>query len=159
MDTRRFALVLGIAFLVVGILGFVSGPTQMHTGDHRTEDLVVGGPGHGMLLGLFHVNLLHNLVHLLFGVLGVIMARTLGAARAYSQLVAVSYLLLTVMGLIPAANLWNTFGLVPIHGHDVWLHALIGLAAAYFGFIKPAAVDRGDAAHDAGTTGMTTPRV
>ena len=63
------------------------------------------------------------------------------------------------MGLIPAANMWNTFGLVPIHGHDVWLHALIGLAAAYFGFIKPAAVDRGDAAHDAGRTGMTTPRV
>src|SRR5687768_1133349 len=110
MDTRRFALVMGIAFLAVGVLGFVPGITQMEGHpDHRSENLAVGGPGHGMLFGLFHVNLMHNLVHLLFGVLGLVMSRTLPAARNYARIVAVSYLLLTVMGLIPAANMQNTF--------------------------------------------------
>lgn len=97
-------------------------------------DLVVEGPGHGYLLGLFHVNVLHNLVHILFGIMGLVMARSFDGAVMYSRVVAVSYGLLTIMGLIPVANINNTFGLVPIHGNDVWLHALIAIAAAYFGF-------------------------
>ena len=164
MDTRRFAQIMGIAFLAIGILGFVPGINQMHGPDDHGGSLRVTGPGHGALLGLFHVNLLHNLVHLLFGVMGLAMARTLGAARNYARIVAVSYLLLTVMGLIPAANMHNTFGLVPIHGHDVWLHAVIGLAAAYFGFIRPAASDSHDAGYTsgggtAGGPGATGPSV
>jgi hypothetical protein len=137
MDTRTFARLLGIAFLLVGILGFIPIPglNPPHGDD---PDLTVEGPGHVMLLHLFHVNVLHNAVHLLFGVLGLVMSGTVSAARNYARIVAVSYLLLAVMGLIPAANLHNTFGLVPIHGHDVWLHALVGIVAAYFGFIRPA---------------------
>ena len=45
---------------------------------------------------------------------------------------AVSYALLTVLGLISATN--TAFGLVPIWGLDVWLHGLLAVAAAYFGF-------------------------
>jgi hypothetical protein len=132
MDTRRFALVWGIGFLLFGVLGFVPGITAMHTEDH--PNLIVEGPGDGALLGLFHVNVLHNIIHLLYGVMGLTMCRTLPSARRYAQIVGVSYLLLAVLGLIPFANINNTFGLVPIHGHDVWLHLLLGLPAAYFGF-------------------------
>jgi hypothetical protein len=57
-------------------------------------------------------------------------------ARAYFQFVAVMYGLLTVLGLIPATQ--TTFGLVPIHGNDVWLHAIIVVAAAVVGFAMPA---------------------
>jgi hypothetical protein len=132
-------MILGVVFVVVGVLGFVPGVTSMH-GDHA-DNLRVQGPGHGYLLGLFHVNVLHNIVHLLFGVLGILAARSHGAARTYARFVAVAYGVLAVMGLIPAANMWNTFGLIPIHGHDVWLHAVIAAAAAYFGFVVPAARD------------------
>jgi hypothetical protein len=158
MDTRRAALVFGIVFLAVGILGFIPGANQMHHGDPHAENLSVGGPGHGNLLGLFHVNVLHNGVHLLFGVMGLAMARTLGAARSYFRIVGVAYLLLAVMGLVSAANMHNTFGLVPIHGNDVWLHALLGAAGIYFGFIKPAALEAGDRTYDAtgGTAGTTS---
>ena len=141
MGTRRAALLFGIVFLAVGVLGFIPGVNRMHHGDPQTENLHVGGPGHGNLLGLFHVNVLHNAVHLLFGVVGLAMSRTLGAARGYFRIVGVAYLLLAVMGLISAQNMWNTFGLVPIHGHDVWLHALLGVVGIYFGFIKPGAVE------------------
>ena len=131
MDARRFAMILGIVFVLIGVLAFIPGINQM---DHTDEtSLVVGGPGHGYLLGLFHVNLLHNLVHLAFGAMGIMMARTAAGAVLYARIVAVSYGVLAVMGLIPGLN--TLFGLVPIHGADVVLHLVIAAAAAYFGFV------------------------
>ena len=125
---RYSALVYGIAFLGVGILGFVPGVTQ----SHAAPELTVHGPGHGYLLGLFHVNLLHNLVHLLFGIWGLIAFRTFDASRLYARGVAVIYAVLGVFGLIPGLD--TLFGLVPLHGHDVWLHFLLAVVAAIFGF-------------------------
>jgi hypothetical protein len=124
-----FALVYGIAFTIAGLGGFVPGLNQMQAGD---PNLHVHGPGHGYLLGLFHVNVLHSLVHVLFGVMGLAMARSWDSARLYARIVAVGYGLLTIMGLVPALN--TVFGLIPIHGHDGWLHAAIAAVSAYFGF-------------------------
>jgi hypothetical protein len=130
---RTVALLFGVVFLLVGILGFVPGVNDVnHPGAHT--GLSVNGPGTGYLLTLFHVNLLHNIVHILFGVLGLAAGRTLGGARGYLQFVAVAYGLLAILGLIPALNINHTFGLIPIEGNDVWLHALIALVAAIFGF-------------------------
>jgi fumarate reductase subunit D len=85
-----------------------------------------------MELRLFPVNALHNIVHILFGAWGLFAAGTFSAARTYARVVAVAYALLTILGVIPATN--TTFGLVPIYGHDIWLHALLATIAAYFGF-------------------------
>jgi hypothetical protein len=91
-----------------------------------------------MELGLFPVNILHNIVHIVFGVWGLVVARgSADALRTYARAVAIVYALLTVLGLIPATN--TTFGLVPIYGHDVWLHAALAVIAAYFGFAGPRA--------------------
>jgi hypothetical protein len=60
------------------------------------------------------------------------MSRRFESARLYARIVAISYAILAVMGLIPALN--TVFGLIPLHGHDVWLHALLAAAAAYFGW-------------------------
>jgi hypothetical protein len=87
---------------------------------------------YGYLLGIFPVNLLHNLVHLLVGVLGIVSARALNSARAYSRGVAIVFGVLTVMGLLPEFN--TTFGLIPLFGSDVALHAVTTVAAAYFGW-------------------------
>ena len=124
-----FALIYGVVFLLVGILGFVPGLTQMHEG---SPELAVEGPGHGYLLGLFHVNLLHNLVHILFGVWGLVAFRSYPASRMYARGVAVIYAVLGVFGLIPGLD--TLFGLVPLHGNDVWLHFLLAAVAAIFGF-------------------------
>lgn len=127
---RTFALAYGIVFLLVGIVGFIPGLTVPHS----HPDVAVE-TGMGLALGLFPVNILHNLVHLLFGAWGLMAARTPGAAVAYARAVAIIYALLTVMGLIPAMNLHTTFGLVPLYGNDIWLHALLAAVAAYFGFM------------------------
>ena len=138
MNTRTFALIFGIVFLAVGVLGFVPGMVQPSMGDHDVSMT----QNYGDLLGLFPVNLLHNIVHVLFGLWGILAYKSLAGARTYFRAVAIIYALLTVMGLVPALN--TTMGLIPIYGNDVWLHALLALVAAYFGWMnRDTAADRG----------------
>ena len=127
---RGFALLFGIVFLLVGAAGFIPGVTAPHT--HPDVTLTAGL---GLLFGLFPVNVLHNLAHLLFGAWGLLAARSDAAARTYGQVVAVAYGLLTIMGLIANMNLHTAFGFVPLYGHDIWLHAGLAVVAAYFGFM------------------------
>jgi hypothetical protein len=143
MNTRTFALVLGIAFLLVGIAGFIPGLTTHHVpatgaapGDPTAAAPVAVEASYGYLLGLFPVNALHNLFHVVWGIYGIVAYRSLGGARGFAKATAVVYAVLTVMGLIPGLN--TVFGLIPLYGHDVWLHALIAIAAAYFGFARAA---------------------
>ena len=137
MTARSFALAAGLAYMLVGALGFLPGITQPPPAG--APDLAVDS-GYGYLLGLFPINLLHNLVHLAVGIVGLAAYRSRGGARAFARGLAVFYGLLAVMGVIPGLN--TTLGLIPIFGHDIWLHALTALLAAYFGFAVPAAVRR-----------------
>lgn len=127
MTTRSFAMVLGVGFLVAGLAGFFPTPATPPPDLTQTH-------GFGHALGILPVNTLHNVVHLLFALLGIAAARgAIMSAKAYCQMVAVAYGLLVVMGLIPATN--TTFGLIPIYGADVWLHLIIAVLAGYFGFV------------------------
>src|SRR5687768_12960997 len=114
MSTRHFALVFGIIFAVVGIAGFIPG---LLGAPHAEEPELAVEALRGRLLGLFPVNVLHDLVHLAFGIWGIVAYRSLAAARLYAKSVAVIYAVLVVMGLIPVLN--TNFGLVPIYGHDI----------------------------------------
>lgn len=134
---RRFALVYGIVFLLVGVAGFIPGVTQPHS----HPDVMVTA-GLGLLMGLFPVNVLHNAAHLLFGAWGLLASRSDNASRGYGKVVAIAYGLLTVMGLITAMRLHTAFGFVPLYGHDIWLHAILTAGAAYFGFFRPMEHDR-----------------
>lgn len=136
MKTRYFALVMGIVFLVIGILGFVPG---LLTQPLTTEAPLAVDAGYGLLLGLFPVNVLHNLVHLVFGVWGVVVWKNFTGSRTFARTVAIVYAVLAVMGLIP--GLATVFGLVPLYGHDIWLHALIAIVAAYFGYAPVTTVE------------------
>lgn len=133
MSIRTFALVYGVAFLVVGVAGFIP---ALVTPYEVTDPGLTVTAGAGRLFGLFPVNVLHNVVHLLFGVWGLLAYRSLEGARGYAKAVAVIYGVFVIMGLIP--GLMTTFGLVPLHGHDVWLHLLLAAIAAWFGFVARA---------------------
>lgn len=126
MSIKTFALIYGVAFLVVGVAGFVPALVTM-------PDMATAEGAHGRLFGLFPVNTLHNLVHVIFGIWGLAAYRMLNLARPYAITVAVVYAVLAVMGLVPGLS--TAFGLVPLYGHDVWLHILLALGAAYFGFM------------------------
>ena len=129
MNARRFALIFGIIYLVVGVAGFI--PALLQPPAPNAPQLAIDSFS-GRLLGLFPVNLLHTLVHLAIGVWGVAAAKGMSASVIYARSLAVIYGVLAVMGLIPQLN--TVFGLVPLHGHDIWLHAGTALIAAYFGF-------------------------
>jgi hypothetical protein len=129
MSTQTFARIWGVLFIVIGIAGFVPGLTA----EHYHPDVTLEA-GLGLALGAFPVNVAHNAVHVLFGIWGLWAARSMGAAALYGKVVGVTYALFTILGLIPAAKLWTVFGLVPLYGHNIWLHALLATVAIYYGF-------------------------
>lgn len=140
MAVRYFALIYGIVFLVVGIAGFIPGLVMPFAAEH--PELAINASA-GQLFGLFPVNVLHNIVHILFGIWGLVAWRSIPGSITYARSVAIIYAVLLVMGLIPVLH--TTFGLIPLYGHDVWLHAALAAVAAYFGFA--AKVDTGATAH------------
>lgn len=83
------------------------------------------------LLGLFPVNLLHNLVHPAFGAWGLAASRSHSASRGYHRAGVLIYLVLVVLAFIDP----TTFGLVPIGGNDPWLHLVLAAGLLYFGFV------------------------
>ena len=139
MSSRTFALVFGIGFLILGISGFIPG---LSTAPHPGHPPLAVELSYGQALGLFPVNVLHNIVHMLFGLWGLLSSKSLGASKTYARAVAISYAVLTVAGFIP--NLNTMFGLLPLFGNDIWLHALLAIIAAYFGWMHRdvATVDR-----------------
>lgn len=143
MTVKSFAFVAGILYLAFGALGFV--PALVTPPPATAPDVGVTA-FHGYLLGLFPINFMLNLVHLATGAWGIAASRAVGGARAFAKSLAVIYGALAVMGLIPGLN--TMFGLVPIHGHDIWLHAGTALIAAYFGWVvKGASVASANTAH------------
>ena len=107
-------LAVGVIFVVIAIWG------ALITGTSMVADPAVAP----RLWGLFPVNFLHNLVHLLLGIWGIRAARAPGAARTYAWGAGLLYLGLALVGLFEA----DGFGLVPLGGNDIWLHALLGIA-------------------------------
>lgn len=134
MVTRYFALIIGVAFLLAAIGGFMPGLTLVSP-PQDAPGLNVDW-SYGLLLGLFPVNGLHNLFHLAVGIGGLMSFPSYAAARFFAQVLSVTLGLLTVMGLIPGLN--TLFGSFPLYGHDIWLHGLEAAIGFYLGFVyKP----------------------
>ena len=134
------ALAVGAVFLLVGVLGFIPGIT--------TNYETLGFAGHeseALLLGIFQVSILHNIVHLLFGVAGIVMARSAAQSRNYLIGGGAVYLVLWIYGLLIGKDTAANF--VPVNTADDWLHFVLGVAMIGLGV----ALSRGTA-----RTGRTT---
>jgi hypothetical protein len=141
-SVRYFALGIGIIFVIIALMGLLGIGLQPPA---PGEPVPMMNSQYGYVLGLFPVNLLHNLVHLIIGVAGIAAYRRYSSARTYCRALAIFYGLLTVMGLIPGLN--TMFGLVPIFGNDVWLHLISAVAAAIFGW-APVSEEAGATTYD-----------
>ncbi|MGQ0546113.1 MAG: DUF4383 domain-containing protein [Betaproteobacteria bacterium] len=133
MRTSTFALIFGIAYLAAGVLGLVPAALQPPPAGAPAVSFDVL---YGALLGLFTVNLVHTGVHLAIGLWGIAAWSGALGALTYARSLALLYGVLAVMGLVPGLN--TAFGLVPLHGHDVWLHAGTAAIAACFGWRREA---------------------
>jgi hypothetical protein len=125
---RTAALLVGAVFLLVGVLGFVPGITT-HYGDMSAA----GDGSAAKLLGVFQVSILHNIVHLLFGVAGVALSRTNANSRAYLLGGGVIYLVLWVYGLV--VDQGSDANFVPVNDADNWLHLALGVGMLGLGAI------------------------
>ena len=118
---QTVTLLFGIAFLATGILGFIPGITTNY------DDLAFAGSDSGAeLLGIFQVSILHNIVHLLFGIAGLALARTFEGARIYLLGSGVIYVVLFVFGLFVGSG--DDANFVPVNGADNLLHLVLGIA-------------------------------
>ena len=114
------ALTMGVVFVLVGIAGFIPGITTNY------DELGFAGPdSEAQLIGLFQVSALHNLVHALFGIAGLVGARTIAGARGYLIGGGVIYLLLAVYGLV--IDLDSPANFVPLDSADNLLHIFLGV--------------------------------
>ncbi len=135
---RYCALIIGILFAVIGVAGFLPGLVSLpSTGGSVPVDASssVYAAGFGYLFGLFPTNLLHNIVHVVVGSLGIVASTSTGGARFFNRGFAIAYILIAMMGFLPFAQ--TTFGLMPIFGNNVWFNGLTAIAAGYFGFVQP----------------------
>lgn len=122
------AALVGAAFLLVGVLGFIPGITT-----DRGSMEAAGHESHALLLGLFQVSVLHNVVHLLFGVAGIALARKPSSARAFLVGGGAVYLLLFVYGLVVEKDSQANF--VPLNTADDWLHLVLGAGMIALGIV------------------------
>ena len=116
---QKAARVVSIAFILVGILGFIPGLTQNY------DDMgFAGNDSDAELLGLFQVSILHNIVHLLFGVVGLVLSRTWEGARNFLIGGGLIYLLLGIYDAIVKQE--SSANFLPTNNGDMWLHLALG---------------------------------
>ncbi len=123
---RMFALVLGIVLTLIGVIGFFI-PTENSTGVQA-------------LFGIFDVDVIHNLVHLLSGLIAIAAAFG-GFSVTYNRVFGVIYTVIGLLGLIPAlyfptygSDAGRFLGLMHLSIADHVLHLVIGIAAIAIGF-------------------------
>ncbi|MBS0615916.1 MAG: DUF4383 domain-containing protein [Verrucomicrobia bacterium] len=113
---RNVAKIYGIVFVVIGILGFVPGITY-----------------HQHLLGLFHVNAVHNLVHIVTGLVAYAVSRVdTRSCRMFFQIFGVIYAIVGFLGFFYGTK--PVLGIIANNMADTWLHLVIGAVSLYFGF-------------------------
>jgi hypothetical protein len=122
------ALAFGAAFLLVGILGFIPGITT------DFDDMAFAGTDStAELLGIFQVSVLHNIVHLLFGVIGVWAARTWATGRVFLLASGAVYLVLFVYGAV--VDRGSDANFVPVNSADDWLHLALAAGMLLVGLL------------------------
>ena len=132
---QGFAFVIGATFVLVGVLGFVPGIVRMF------GDLSLKGPeSDAQLLGLFDVSVVHNIVHLLFGI-GLLASRRAAWAVRYLLVGGIAYAAVFVYGLF-VVNSTSSVNFLPINTADNILHFVLSVTMIALGVIGAAALRR-----------------
>ena len=116
---KTMAVLFGVVFLAIGILGFVPAVTKDE-----------------MLLGIFHVNAAHNCVHLLSGVVALICGMAgIGPARWYFKIFGLVYGAVAVLGFLNPGEHTMLLGLIANNTATTWLHVAIAAVSLIIGFM------------------------
>ena len=123
MKSKTASLIIGIAFIAVGLLGFISNP-------------IVGDPD----TAIFHTDTLHNIVHIVSGVLFLFVGLAMPAsAPIFLKVFGIIYFLLGVLGLIyfGTDGMGKLLGFLHVNGADNFLHIGLGIIIFLAGTLRP----------------------
>jgi hypothetical protein len=123
---RLYATLVGGALVIVGIIGFFYSAS-------------FGSPGEvDDVFGILAVNAWHNIVHILTGALGLLVAGY--AARRYALWLGIVYLVVAVWGFILGGG-DSILGFLPVNTEDNFLHLILGLLGLGAYAATPAGAD------------------
>jgi hypothetical protein len=125
---QKVALVFGIVFLVIGFAGFIPGLTT-----NLDAILFAGHESQALLLGVFQVSILHNIVHILYGLAGIGLAANFTWSKNYLIWGGVVYALLFLYGLVFMGD--HPANFVPLNAADNWLHIVLAVAMIALGLL------------------------
>jgi uncharacterized protein DUF4383 len=116
---KSLGMLFGIVFLAIGILGFVPGVTKDE-----------------MLLGIFHVNAAHSIVHIVSGAIFLFASMSgAGAARLWFQVFGAIYAIVAVLGFMNGDK--PILGLISSSMPNTWLHVVLAVVMLLIGFASP----------------------
>ena len=137
---QKAAGAVGAVFLLVGIAGFVPGVTT-----HPEDLMLAGHESEAMLLGLFQVSVLHNIVHLGFGVAGLVLARAWSTAKNFLVVGGALYAVVGIYGLL-VHDRTDVSNFLPVNSPDNVLHFALAVGMIGLGLGlragRPAAIGR-----------------
>ena len=113
MSAKKLSLLFGVVFIAVGLLGFVSNP-------------IIGLSENA----IFHADTMHNIVHIVSGVLFLLVALAAPASsRRFLLLFGIVYCLIGILGFFTmgTTGMGEVLGFLHVNGADNYLHVGLGL--------------------------------
>lgn len=127
MQTRIYALTAGVIFFLLGIFGFVSFFVSSPPVDAPNMAIT---SSFGQLFAIFPVNSLLNVVHCLWGLVGIIAFTSVNSSTTYARWSGYGAGLLSILGMLPFARTLG--GLLPLYSHNIWLHGVTALISTFY---------------------------
>lgn len=113
---KTVGIILGIVFIIIGVLGYISNP-------------IVGAGS------LFETDGVHNIIHILSGIIILALAaKGEMKAKLAFKIFGIVYLVVAVLGFVGASS-GSIFNLIAINAADNWLHVVLGILMVSLGFM------------------------
>ncbi|NBO39496.1 DUF4383 domain-containing protein [bacterium] len=141
MRIRNFALWSGVFFLFLGIISFIPWFVSDPAADAPRMNIT---SAYGQLFAIFPVNSLLNVFHGLLGIIGLLAYRSQDASLSYARWCAGLFGAMSVLGMLFFSRTFA--GLLPLYGHNIWLHGIMAIACSYFATRTPEVVSAGTSA-------------
>jgi hypothetical protein len=130
MTARTFAALCGVVYLALGVAGFVPALWERPSGGPTLAIRVF----YASLLGVFTVNIILSMMHLVFGLWAAMAANNKYSSLVFARAGTLVLLLLGILGLIPVPEVQTLYGTVPLYGNNVWLHLATAAIGVIFAF-------------------------
>ncbi|MFZ9521650.1 MAG: DUF4383 domain-containing protein [Silvanigrellaceae bacterium] len=127
MKAKPYALTSGVVFFLLGIFGFVTFFVSAPPADTPSMKITTSL---GLLFAIFPVNSLLNIVHCLWGLVGIVAYTSNDASKSFAKWSGYGAAILTILGMMKFSNTFA--GLMPLYSHNIWLHGVMAIVSTFY---------------------------